>query len=209
MNTEIYDELKRQFPDYFQEGRLTEKINRDYYNSIFKEKAIYIWGTGGTSKELINRIPTLNVLAFVDSECREESVNIGNKEVTVILPSQMKEKAFCIVASIYYEEIKAILENMGKEEGLDFLPYRVLLPTPTEMIQQMLGTDRVTEWKCEYHTSTKRLQRDGSLGFCMNTPWLTPPNGNIFLQSYDEICSSIRNKLLQISIKKGVYCFCN
>lgn len=210
MNTEIYDEIKKEFPDYFTDTEiLYEKIDRDYYNSIFREKAIYVWGIGGTARDLIRRIPSLNVLACIDSNGETEFVRIENKDIAVILPSQMKKNVFCIVASIYYEEIKRILEKLGKEEGLDFLPYKVLLPTPTEMIGKMLESDRITEWECGYHMNTKRLQRDGALAFCMNTSWLNPPNGNVFLQDYQEIHESIKSRLIEISIRKGIYCFCN
>lgn len=186
-----------------------EKINRDYYNSLFRKKEIYIWGTGGTAQDLLRRIPTLKIRAFIDSYKKIDLFMIHSKEYPIILPAEIEDNVFCIIASIYYEEIKETLEQMGKVEGIDFLSYRVLLPTPAEMIKQMLDSDRVTKWECEYHKNTKRLQRDGSLGFCMNTPWLNPPNGNIFLQSYDEICNSIRNKLINISIEEGIYCFCD
>lgn len=114
MNTEVYDKLKTQFSDYFlRRGVLYEKMDQSYYNELFKGKEIYIWGTGGTAKTLIDRIPSLKILAFIDSNHKEETIRVDKKEIKIILPSEMKDDVFCIVASIYYEEIKAVLENMG------------------------------------------------------------------------------------------------
>ena len=76
-----------------------EKIDRDYYNSIFREKAIYVWGIGETTRDLIRRIPSLNVLACIDSNCETEFVRIENKDIAVILPSN-EEK--CVLYSCKY-----------------------------------------------------------------------------------------------------------
>lgn len=210
MNREVYSELEKQFPKYFGGGdKNLGDIDKDYYETLFKNKEIYVWGIGKTTQTLLKKIPYLKILAFVDSYATQKYFQVKNTKYPVILPEEMENNVFCIVSSVHYEEIKKKLEEKKKVEGLDFLPYRVLLPTPTEMIEKMLFSDRIVDWECDYYTNTRRLQKDGSLGFCMNTPWLNPPNGNVFLQTYEEICASLKNKLIQISIEKGLYCFCN
>lgn len=211
MNREVYGELEKQFPEYFGVGGGTNLrgIDKDYYDTLFKNKEIYVWGIGKTTQALLKRIPYLKILAFVDDYAAQKYFQVENTKYPVILPEEMDNNVFCIVSSVYYDKIKRKLEEKGKVEGLDFLSYRVLLPTPSEMIEKMLFSERIADWECDYYTNTRRLSKDGSLGFCMNTPWLNPPNGNVFLQSYEEICGSLKNKLIQISIEKGLYCFCN
>lgn len=221
MNDKVLEAIYKEFPEVtnsineslFLRGEYSNSaFDKEFYEKLLKNNPIYVYGTGQTTDELLRRIPYLNVKAFVDSfHCHEKEryLYYGEKYIPVIAPCEMEHGVYCIVSSIYYSEIKEKLEELGWSEGIDFISFQALLPTPGEMINKMLCSEKITEWKCEYYKCTKRLQRDGSVGFCMNTPWLYPANGNAFLQNFEDIKQSIRSRLIAISIEQGIYCFCN
>ena len=208
-NKECYEKIKELLClDEIRQSDL-ERLDYEYYNNIFKDKKIAIYGIGNTTRELIKRIPSLRVSQFIDSHERKADVEIEHCKVDCIVPEDISDDYYIIIASVAYEEIANKLLDLGYNEGINFISYHVLLPTPSEMINRLLNSEKITDWECEYYEKSCRLQRDGSVGFCMNTPWLSPSNGNAFLESLSEIKSSIRTKLIEISIMKGTYCFCN
>ena len=200
-------EIQALFPELDLKNNF-DALDRKYYQTMFRA-GVYIWGTGTIAKKVIDELLGLNVIAFIDNFRTSETYDYGTKGVPIIDPLSIKEGVYIIIASSYYDDIKKQLDTSGKREYLDYISYSYLYPRPTELVNKLLFSPVVTDWKCLDAYQTVRLEPDGSCSFCVCSPWVEFSQGNAFLQSFSNINSSIITKLFRYSIVSGQYCFCN
>lgn len=104
-NKECYEKIKELLClDEIRQSDL-ERLDYEYYNNIFKDKKIAIYGIGNTTRELIKRIPSLRVSQFIDSHERKADVEIEHCKVDCIVPEDISDDYYIIIASVAYEEI--------------------------------------------------------------------------------------------------------
>lgn len=77
---------------------------------------VLIYGTGSSARVLYNILDfkKLEIVAFIESEPKEETLYL-NKKFKVFSPEEIKKVDFnyILIASMYFEEIKLILEALG------------------------------------------------------------------------------------------------
>jgi hypothetical protein len=99
------------------------RMTADYLKSLQRNKKFYIWGAGERGKihgENLIRLG-ITIEGFIHgSETKAPNILLG---LPVIKFNQLKKNAsqFFLIASIYAEDIRAVIEHDGAIEGQDYL----------------------------------------------------------------------------------------
>lgn len=187
-----------------------ETLDEKYYSELSQNKQLYLYGNGKTAERILQDMPGLVIKGFAHCTEEERKITVNGNQYDLVKVRDLPDNAFIIVASIYYDEIKTDLFKDDKKEYLDYISFRYLYPRPSEMVNAILSSEKITTWKCTHAFNTAKLQADGTVDFCQCNRWLVYGNlcGNAFLQTMDEIENSVVTKLFRYSVEKGKYCFC-
>lgn len=206
---QLDNQIMKMFPEITPCDNFLDLLDETHYSQLFGGNSVYIWGTGETTKGLLKNIAYLRVSAFVDNFPKTEYIAYGNKDIPVIKPQEMDNNYYIIVSSIYYEDIKKQLLEMGKTEYLDFISVGYLYPKPSDLVKEIENAEFMTNWKCMHAWSTVNLESNGNFVCCSCSARLKYSFANVFIQKRADIQNSIPFRLFKYSIETGKYCFCN
>ena len=89
-------------------------------------RPILIWGAGSTGRVMLRNLleSEIRVSGFIDSDVKKEGTQIESIPIyqpCILQEDGRKDKPFVIIASMYAEEIRGRLKEMGYESGQDYI----------------------------------------------------------------------------------------
>lgn len=177
-------------------------------DKILSDRKLYVWGTGYQAHELMKLSNIQDkVFQFIDNDIdKNESIFYGRK---VIHPTLMhiEENAFVIVATDSYFAIRHQLDELGLEEGKDYMWSRYLVNSPSVMLAKTMYDKAQYDLVCDTMFSTYEIESTGEVTCCCTT-FINERIGNLIYQDFAEIWNSNMHKILCLSSANKTFSFC-
>lgn len=204
-----------------QEHQLINKIKyidfRDYFglldsfnSEIVNGRKIAVWGTGETERNF-NEVYKKNgynieVSLYIDNNIQNSNMCYHDTPVKLLSEIDDITQYFIIVASIYYNDIKKQLTEIGLVEGKDYLPFSSFSCKPSAMLESLINAEEIYNFYCNRPYTWFYYAWFGTY-LCCST-WVKYPIGNPAADSPEESWNSIIAKLYRLSVDNRTYCFC-
>lgn len=176
-----------------------------YLQEYSKKRCVYLWGAGGTTKRLLQKIQ-LSVQGIIDSDAEKDTIQSFFGKYMVLSPKMVDfKRCFVLISSIYYDEISSYLEKEGMTEGIDYIDQTIIDIWPSEMMRQIFYADVGYNFRCRSPFVYEYIRTNGSIYRCCK---MNISIGNLLSCTYEQICRSIKLRLALLSFINGTHAFC-
>ncbi|MDN4066448.1 glycosyltransferase [Paenibacillus vini] len=102
-------------------------INKNCITVLERNRRILIWGTGELGHLVYKSLAEnhIRISGFIDSDKNKIALKVNSTPIYHYDILDSDDMPYVLVASMYYEEIKPILEQKGYEENKDFFDVRI------------------------------------------------------------------------------------
>lgn len=183
----------------------------DYpFEERIRGKRVFVWGTGYWAHNFFHawlEKRHVTVWGCIDSDEKKVGRRFFGYEVYSPERILKADNIFIIIASTYYEEIKAKAVQYGLVEDIDFVSFEKLNTDCSNRLKATIYDVPKMDYLCQRPFEYATVRKNGTVGLC--TALRNGEKMSMYEHSFEDIWKSNHNKVSRLSIINGTYTFCD
>lgn len=200
--------------DYVLAEELFGELNGTYYKTENQiPDKLVVWGTGKVSHQFQWKFPQKEIVAYIDSNyvgCVEHAGKTNTEQITIYNPKDIENWGdyFIVVAVNLSSEIVDFLEGKGLKRNKDFVTYNQITDTPAEMMKMVMEAPAKNYAFCSKPFEEAYIEVGGVTYLCCPYLLRDIEIGNLKESEFKEIWTSVKARIIRLSVIKRNFCFC-